>query len=236
MAAIRIFSIIVLAMALTAGGSTGLTAREAFGEEVTSSGSDTSPVFLNRVLDGLENRYLISGFSAKFVQVSSIKSMDISDTANGNMWVKPPGQMRWEYKSPDPQLIISDGKQLWVYRPEDNQVMIGKSPTFFGDGKGAGFLSDIRQIREKFDISLEKQENPEVYRLKLVPQKNMMDLAVIYLIVEKSDFRVTRIITRNVYKDETTLDLHDIVFNPELSNDLFTFTIPEKTDVLRIDE
>jgi outer membrane lipoprotein carrier protein len=236
MSAMRLFFIIILAMAVTAEGPTGLTAQEALGETDIKKEYGSSPVFLNRVLDGLENRYLISGFSAKFTQISTIKSMDIADTAEGELWVKPPGQMRWEYNSPDPQLIISDGKRLWVYRPEDNQVMLGKSPTFFGDGKGAGFLSDIRQIRNKFDISLEKQENPDSYRLKLVPQKNMMDLAVIYLIVEKSDFHITRIITRNVYEDETILDLHDIAFNPEFSSDLFTFIIPEKADVLQLDE
>jgi outer membrane lipoprotein carrier protein len=236
MKAMRTFSIIILAVALTAGWSTSRATQEAFGQESATRGSDPSPVFLNRVLDGLENRYLISGFSAKFVQVSSIKSMDISDTAQGRMWVKPPGQMRWEYETPDPQLIISDGKGLWVYRPEDNQVMIGKSPTFFGDGKGAGFLSDIKQLRKKFEISLEKQEYPNAWLLKLIPQKNMMDLAVVYLLIQKQDFHVTRIITRNVYGDETALDLHDIQFNPKLPNALFTFIIPEKADVLRLDE
>ena len=236
MSAIRFFFILVFVVVVTALGSAGLTAQKALGETDIKKENDPSPVFLNRVLDGLENRYLISGFSAKFTQISTIKSMDIADTAEGELWVKPPGQMRWQYNSPDPQLIISDGKRLWVYRPEDNQVMIGKSPTFFGDGKGAGFLSDIRQIRNKFDISLERQENPDIYQLKLVPQKNMMDLAVIYLIVEKSDFHITRIITRNVYEDETTLDLHEIAFNLEFSSDLFTFIVPEKADLLQLDE
>jgi outer membrane lipoprotein carrier protein len=191
---------------------------------------------LDTILDNLESTYLFAGFGAVFVQTSTIKAMDISDTATGKIFVKPPGMMRWEYETPDPQLIVSDGEQLWVYRPEDKQVMVGKSPTFFGDGKGAGFLSDIRQIREQFDISLEVPENPDEYMLKAIPHKNSLDLSLIYLFVSKSDSHLTRIITRNTYDDETRMDFTDILFDLEMSADMFTFIISEGMDILKIDE
>lgn len=206
------------------------------GEMAPTPASTDSASCLDSILDRLENNYLSAGFSAKFIQTSTLKAMDISDTATGKIFVKPPGMMRWEYEFPDPQLIISDGQRLWVYRPEDNQVMVGKSPTFFGDGKGAGFLSDISQLREKFDISLENPENPEEYMLKAIPRKNSLDLAVIYLFVSKSDFYLTRIITRNTYDDETRVDLLDIRFDVEMADEMFTFVVSEGMDVLKIDE
>ena len=95
---------------------------------------------VNTILNQVESRYSGAGFSADFVQKSTIKAMEITDTATGTLTVKRPNKMRWEYLSPDPQLIISNGTDLWVYRPEDKQVMLGKSPKFFGGGKGAGFL------------------------------------------------------------------------------------------------
>ncbi len=206
------------------------------GEMAPTPASADGASCLDSILDRLENNYLSAGFSAKFIQTSTLKAMDISDTATGKIFVKPPGMMRWEYEFPDPQLIISDGQRLWVYRPEDNQVMVGKSPTFFGDGKGAGFLSDISQLREKFDISLENPENPEEYMLKAIPRKNSLDLAVIYLFVSKSDFYLTRIITRNTYDDETRVDLLDIRFDVEMADEMFTFVVSEGMDVLKIDE
>lgn len=194
------------------------------------------PALLERVISGVEQRYLSSGFSARFVQTSTIKVMDISDTATGRIVVKPPGKMRWEYEAPDPQLIISNGKNLWVYRPEDNQVMVGESPSFFGDGKGAGFLSDIKQIREKFDIQLEKAEDPSRYVLKLVPQANTLDISMIYLFISRDNFNLVRVVTYNVYEDETRVDFSDIQFDSNIEDKLFTFAAPEGTDIFQIDQ
>ncbi|MBW2200960.1 MAG: outer membrane lipoprotein carrier protein LolA [Deltaproteobacteria bacterium] len=191
---------------------------------------------LDEVLDGVENRYLTTGFSARFSQTSTITAMDISDTASGKIYVKPPGMMRWEYESPDPQLIVSDGKTLWIYRPKDNQVIVGESPLFFGNGKGAGFLCDIKILRQKFEIFLEEPEDKTLYLLKLVPRENTLGLSAIYLFVSKQNFTLVRIITYNLYEDETRVNLSDIQFNPDLEDKLFTFTIPENTDIFQLDE
>ena len=205
-------------------------------EPGTSPPPDFPPTLLETVLSGVEQHYLSSGFSARFVQTSTIKVMEISDTATGRILVKPPGKMRWEYETPDPQLIISDGKNLWVYRPEDNQVMEGQSPSFFGDGKGAGFLSDIKQIRGKFDIQMEKAEDPSQYLLKLIPQANTLELSLIYLFISRENFNLVRIVTYNAYEDETRVDFSDIQFDPDIDDSLFTFAAPKGTDIFQIDE
>ena len=124
----------------------------------------------DEVIAGVEKRYAVSGFSARFTQESTLEAMDIMDTASGSIRVKRPGMMRWEYEKPDRQSIITDGRTLWVYRPEDNQVMIGKAPLFFGDGKGAGFLADMKLIKKKFGITLEENDSAEYYVLKLIPR------------------------------------------------------------------
>ncbi len=107
-----------------------------------------SALTLDEIIGRVEKRYMDSGFSVQFVQVSTLKAMNIEDTATGRLFVKHPGMMRWEYEKPDKQTIITDGTKLWIHRPDDNQVMIGKAPSFFGDGKGAGFLSDIKRVQQ----------------------------------------------------------------------------------------
>src|SRR5437764_1303269 len=42
--------------------------------------------------------------------------------AAGEMWLKKPGRMRWEYGKPEKKLMIADGQTLWVYEPEDEQA------------------------------------------------------------------------------------------------------------------
>jgi outer membrane lipoprotein carrier protein len=198
-----------------------------------AAGDDTA---LSKILDGLEKRYAGPGFSAKFFQESMLKAMQISDTAEGSLTVKRPGKMRWEYTIPDVQTVVSDGRTMWIYRPADNQVMVGKAPAFFSGGKGAGFLSDISQVRKSFSIEVLKAENDAYYRLRLTPRKASPDLADVILSVKKTDSQVDQVITHNVYGDETQIKLSDYRFNINPKDTLFTFDPPEGVDVVKADQ
>jgi outer membrane lipoprotein carrier protein len=43
-------------------------------------------------------------------------------TESGTLWLKKPGKMRWQYRSPREKLFISDGKDAWFYVPGETQV------------------------------------------------------------------------------------------------------------------
>ena len=43
-------------------------------------------------------------------------------TESGTLWLKKPGKMRWEYRSPREKLFLSDGKDAWFYVPGDRQA------------------------------------------------------------------------------------------------------------------
>ncbi len=43
-------------------------------------------------------------------------------TESGTLWLKKPGKMRWEYRSPREKVFVSDGKDAWFYVPEDRQA------------------------------------------------------------------------------------------------------------------
>ena len=202
---------------------------------LASSASHALSPTVDEIIRRVERRYSASGFSARFFQTSTIKAMEISENAAGLLMVKKPDSMRWEYDSPERQLVISDGVRLWVYRPDDQQVMVGRAPSFFGDGKGAGFLSDIEQVRENFTITLDGMTEKSAYRLKLLPRKKTFDIAVVYLSVSPDTFDVVEIITYNEYADETRIRLSDIQHREDLDDSLFRFKIPEGTDIVKMD-
>jgi outer membrane lipoprotein carrier protein len=208
----------------------------ALGTGVLSASADTSDAGLEKILKGIEARYAGNGFSAVFFQESMLKAMQISDTAEGRLTVKKPGKMRWEYTLPDPQTIITDGKSMWIHRPVDNQVMVGRAPEFFGDGKGAGFLSDIRQIRKSFRITRKPEENGDYLLLQLIPKKPAPEIAEIILSVGKETFQVDQVVTYNAYGDETKITLSDYQFGLEPLDKLFDFEIPKGADVVEIDQ
>ena len=43
-------------------------------------------------------------------------------TESGTLWLKKPGKMRWQYRSPREKLFLSDGKDAWFYIPGERQV------------------------------------------------------------------------------------------------------------------
>jgi len=202
----------------------------------TASTLDAPLLSLDDVIKKVEKHYSVSGFTADFSQTSSIKAMEITDSASGKAFFKRSGKMRWEYETPDRQMIITDSKTLWVFRPEDNQVMIGKAPSFFKGGKGFSFLSDMKVIRKKFDMILEKETEEGFFVLKLSPREKTYDIVEIYLWVSRSTFDVVRILTYNSYGDETRIVFNNIQLKQNLDDSLFSFEISEGIEVLNLDE
>jgi outer membrane lipoprotein carrier protein len=57
---------------------------------------------------------------AEFTEIYSGSGMD--RTESGTLWLKKPGKMRWEYRSPRDKLFLSDGRDAWFYLPGEKQV------------------------------------------------------------------------------------------------------------------
>lgn len=191
---------------------------------------------LDYILKEVEKRYTGSQFAAEFLQESTIKTMEITDFASGRLYVRYPGMMRWEYEKPERQVIITDGKKLWIYRPQDNLVMVGNAPVFFRDGKGASFLSDISLVRKKFKITLAQAEGEYLYELKLKPIEGTLNISEIRLYVTPRSYNIARIVTLNDYGDDTRIDLVNPQFAVNLEPSLFSFDIPPGADVQKIEE
>ncbi|MGE5259200.1 MAG: LolA family protein [Hyphomicrobiales bacterium] len=205
-----------------------------FGPVLAVAGDNLPP--LDYILKEVEKRYTATQFAADFLQESTIKTMEITDFASGRLYVRYPGMMRWEYDKPERQVIITDGKKLWIYRPHDNLVMVGNAPVFFRDGKGASFLSDISLMRKKFKIALAQAEGEYLYELKLTPIDRTLNISEIRLYVTPRSYNIARIVTLNDYGDDTRIDIVNPQFAVHLEPSLFSFDIPPGADVQKIDE
>jgi len=220
----------IILMALLAFLLSGITAIAA---EKPSDSKKT--VTLEDILKKVEKRYALSGFTAGFFQSSTIKALNITDTAMGKISIKRPGKMRWIYEAPERQSIITDGTRLWIYHPDDNQVMLGAAPSYFGGGKGASFLTDISEMKATFDITLETPEVPDRYKLKLVPKQKSVDVTHVFVWVATRTWEVSEVATYNTYGDETRMEFSHIEFIDDLPDPLFMFTIPDGTNVVQLD-
>jgi outer membrane lipoprotein carrier protein len=190
---------------------------------------------IEEVIETLGNRFNAADFSASFVQESTLKAMDIKDTAKGKVWFKHPGMMRWAYETPEPYAITTDGKTLWIYRPEDNQVMVGDAMTYFSNGKGASFLSNFSQVKEAFKVSFSHPADADHFTLKLVPHQKQLDLSEILLNIDKRSFDIDSVISINAYGDETRIMFSNLSFEPGMDPSLFHFQPPKGADVVELE-
>ena len=70
------------------------------------------------VVDQHYNR--LRSLQAAFTEV--YRGAGIERTESGTVWLKKPGKMRWEDRSPQEKLFLSDGKDAWFYLPATRQV------------------------------------------------------------------------------------------------------------------
>ena len=174
-----------------------------------------------------------SAFSARFDIESTLTAMQVTDTARGRLLVKYPGKMRWEYEEPDPMLFVTDGETLWMYQPQERQVTVGRADEVLGGSQGASFLSDVRLLREAFEIAIDPSGSSDTARLKLTPREEAFDIASITMTIALATYDVIEVVTTNLYDDTTRIVFRDIAFQQTFADELFEFVIPEGADVLK---
>lgn len=66
----------------------------------------------------------LQGLDGQFSQQVSDSRGRIKERSTGRVAVSAPRQLRWEYVSPHAQLIIADGRRVWAYEPDLEQVTV----------------------------------------------------------------------------------------------------------------
>lgn len=203
----------------------------AFSETVKTDDNIDLPV--NQILDNLEKRFAGSGFSADFYQESPIQDIGITESAAGKAYFKKPEKFRWEYSTPDTLHYISDGKSLWIHSPEDNNVWVGETASFFGKGSSASFLTDISLIRKKFKVTMSDKKSKTDWELLLIPYtKATFGLNKIFLSISKQTGNISKIVSFNVNNAETRIMLSNYDFTKTPSEVLFNFNVPKNANII----
>jgi outer membrane lipoprotein carrier protein len=194
---------------------------------------------LEEVVAGLEATYgKITDLRADFTQVATNKSLGQDIKAEGTVHLKKGGKMRWDYKSPAPQQIVSDGKALWVYTPELNQVNKGDAPKALA-GPAGSFLAGLGRVREQFTVrflnpanKLDAAGRPV---LDLTPKEPAPLLTRLVLAIDPKDHVVRQAVLYDQFQNTVTMSFTRVAINPGLSDSLFTFIPPKGAAVVPLE-
>ena len=192
---------------------------------------------LEEVVAGVQGTYgKIQDLRAEFTQTSHNKSLGQDITAEGTVLLKKGGKMRWDYKSPAKQQIVSDGKTLWVYTPDLNQVNKGEAPKALA-GPAGSFLAGLGKLEEQFTVRLHAQKADKAGRpmLDLAPKQPTPLLTRLVLTVDPKDWIVREAVLYDQFQNTVTMQFSKVAMNPKLEDSLFTFAPPKGAAVVPLD-
>jgi len=187
------------------------------------------------VVTSIQERYeKITSLTAEFTQESTNRMLNQTRIAKGKVYFQKSGLMRWEYTTTPKNELVSDGRTLWIYQPEENQVVVQRmdleKERFF-----LGFLLGEGDLTRDFDIGRWDQEvdqNELGYRVELTPKKPHATMDRVILTVDRKTSYVRQADVFDVYGNPTRMVFKRIRVNRKLPQDLFTFVIPPGTEVI----
>ena len=167
----------------------------------------------------------MNSLSADFTQKIMGQDNNQLQRLTGNLSLKKPNQLRWNVLAPMPQLVICDGKLVWLYDPDLEQVVIQSFSDDFMANPISILLGDLDQLNRDFTVSLISDD-----RFSLKPkQKNSLFMAIQLRFI---DSVLSRIDYQDNFGQNTQLTLSQVKLNPQFSKTAFVFDIPQAVDII----
>ncbi len=170
----------------------------------------------------------LDSLSADFKQTVYAAEGEIVQQASGHMLAARPGRVRWNTDAPLEQLIVTNGKKLWLYDPDLEQVTIKPFDADLGKTPAVLFIGDLEALEDSYSVSLD-EEGPSVL-FTLLPNKADS-------LYEKVTLRFEGLTPVGMALWDTLGQKTDIHFdrlqrNPHWTADQFEFIPPDGVDII----
>ena len=209
---------------------------------------------LKDVVSALEKGYAsLQDVQADFVQKTVIAGIKREQKGRGELLLKKPASatamFRFNYLKPQQQ-IVSNGKQVWFYLPENKQVMVSPMVDMFkgGNSIALNYLTGLGHVSRDFTVSFaqEVQDKNGNYQLELLPKSPSPVLAKLQLIVSAAAvetflrdssvqdiFPVVSSVIHDAGGNQTRIEYSRIRVNKGLANSIFSFKVPPGVEVIK---
>jgi outer membrane lipoprotein-sorting protein len=195
---------------------------------------------LVKILEGIRNNYgTLSGLTLKYEREIITKSMALmgdavkSDLAAGRLHYMPPYFLKVEQETPNHEIVTTDGKTLWWYIPQKNQVYRYPTERL---GPELRLLSDLfrglKGVEEGFVVSLKEEEAGKPLRLELSPSPPWPDITRIDLHVTPPDYTLEKVEIYNIMGGLTRFKLDGTIQRGNFKEDFFRLKIPEGARII----
>ncbi len=204
---------------------------------ITTTAAAAPAIDIRAIAQAVDQHYNhLRTLQAEFTE--SYRGAGAERVETGTLWLKKPGKMRWEYRSPREKLFLSDGKDGWFYLPDDKQVR--KTPVRKLDDLRsplAFLLGKARLEKQLQGLSLAPDQAPLVpgnIVLRGVP-KSLADRVSQVLLEITPDDRIVRIQMDEVDGSVTEYRFDQQQENVQIADQQFHFTVPAGVELIEGD-
>lgn len=183
-----------------------------------------TPTPLDQFLDGLRT------LRTEFSQTVTDGRGEQVQKAEGKLLIVRPGRFRWELTpagNPAAQLMIADGKNLWFYDPDLEQVSV--KPATVLTATPASLLSGAGDVRALFTVSAAGKRDGLDW-VKVVPKTGDADFREAQLAFTRGELK--RMVLKDKLGQTVSLDFESSERNPPVAEAEVKFTPPPEADVI----
>jgi outer membrane lipoprotein carrier protein len=194
------------------------------------------------ILQGISNRYQgLLTFKANYSRVTLTPTMDTvfknqaSQKASGIIFWGKPYQLKLEQNLPEPEIMVTDGKQAWWYIPREKTAHYYNSVDLAGEFQPlTAFFNGLEELRKKYEIQRVPDPPSGLYGFVLKPRVKDYSSGTLTIYCDKnSNLKGFRI--QSATGEETNFELQDLQLNPKLQSSFFNFRPPKGTQVVTED-
>jgi len=178
---------------------------------------------VSRTLKGIEDRYN----HAETLQVAFAETYNLQGrkrTEKGDLFLRKPGRMRWQYTAPAGKLFVSDGKFVYYYSPEEKRAEKMKFKETDDMRAPLAFLLGQLEFQKDFREFRAHSEGQDTF-ITAIPKSDKLPYTEVSFLTAP-DFTIRKLIVKG--QDGSTLEF---VFdnekkNPSIADTMFRFAPP----------
>jgi outer membrane lipoprotein carrier protein len=177
---------------------------------------------LDRFLDGLKT------MEAGFIQTLLDPRGELIEESRGSLRLSRPSRFRLQYTNPYEQLYVADGKKIWMYDRDLEQVTVKPQSNALGSTP-AMLLSTTEPLKNSFSIT-ELGAHEGFQWLELKPLAGDSNFDFVRLALEGDVLRAMEMV--DGFGQTTRLYFETVERNPMLAKETFRFEPPPGVDVI----
>lgn len=172
----------------------------------------------------------------EFVQI--VLNKQGQERSSGQVWISKPGKFYWDYQEPDKQKIISDGKKVWQYDIDLEQISVRNTNDLVGD-IAMRILTGKENLEKQFVVTTVAKENIPMTMTDvakngtvflLLPKQKQDGYDSVYVIMENDTLKA--LVVDGGRGQQTFIGFLRLKRNIGIPTSKFDFTPPKGIDVV----